>query len=362
MYKEKWKNYFFPSKDQPLPDKYTLWRKFAQGLSSQARLRLEWIIFYQTIGKRNATLTALHFGISRKTFHKWYGRFMKSQGDVDVLRDLSKAPHRPREWEVTKEQQARVIHLRKEHLHYGKTKLKILYQEKYREDISTWKIERVIRRYSLYPDRAAHQQYLRRIRRRKRKKRTLITNFSSPDQFNLLWHIDSIIISWYGLRKTIITAIENVTKIAYARVYSTHSSTNAQDFLRRLVYLTKEEIKIVHSDNGTEFAGYFEKACQDLNITQIYSRVRQPKDNASLERFNRTLQEEWLSQSKIGLDNISKANLDLTKWLIEYNAHRPHQALDYQTPLGYAQERFFKVLPMWSASTAYAKVTIHFRH
>ena len=256
MYKDKWRNYFFPRKDKPLPDKYTLWRKFAHDLSSQERLRLEWIIFYQTVGKRNATLTALHFGISKKTLHK-----------------------------------------------------------------------------------------------RKRKKEPLITNFSSLDQFNLLWHIDSMIISWYGVRRTIITAIEEVTKIAYARVYPTHSSTNAQDFLRRLVYLTKEEIRVIHSDNGAEFAGHFVKACQELNITQVYSRVRQPKDNASLERFNRTLQEEWLSPSLVGLDNISQANLDLAKWLIEYNAHRPHQALDYQTPLGYAQERFFKVLPMWSAST-----------
>jgi len=181
------------------------------------------------------------------------------------------------------------------------------------------------------------------------RKTPLITNFSSPDQFNLLWHIDSIIISWYGLRRTIITAVEEVTKIAYARVYLTHSSTNGQDFLKRLVYLTKEEIGIIHSDNGSEFAGHFAKTYQELNITQVYSRVRQPKDNASLERFNRTIQEEWLSPSLIGLDNISQANLDLTKWLIEYNAHHPHQALDYQTPLGYAQERFFRVLPMWSA-------------
>jgi hypothetical protein len=121
---------FCSRKDKPLPDKDTLWRKFARDLSSQERLRLEGIIFSQIVGKRNAALTALHFGISRKTFHK-----------------------------------------------------------------------------------------------RKRKERTLITNFSSPDQFNLLWHIDPLIISWSGLRRTIITAIEEVTKIAYARVYPTHSST-----------------------------------------------------------------------------------------------------------------------------------------
>ena len=70
MYKDKWRNYFFPRKDKPLPDKDTLWRKFARDLSSQERLRLKGIIFSPTVGKRNATLTALHLGIFRKIFHK----------------------------------------------------------------------------------------------------------------------------------------------------------------------------------------------------------------------------------------------------------------------------------------------------
>ena len=79
--------------------------------------------------------------------------------------------------------------------------------------------------------------------------------------------------------------------------------------------------------------------------------MRTPTDNAVLERFNWTIQDEWLSMSEVGLDDILKANTDLTEWLIEYDTHRPHEALDYQTPFGYAERNFFKVLPMWSART-----------
>lgn len=53
--------------------------------------------------------------------------------------------------------------------------------------------------------------------------------------------------------------------------------------------------------------------------------------------------------SEVGLDEVDEANLDLTDWLIEYNNHRPHEALDYRTPLAYAYEE--KVLPMTPAST-----------
>lgn len=84
-------------------------------------------------------------------------------------------------------------------------------------------------------------------------------------------------------------------------------------------------------------------------IQQVYSRVRTPTDNPALERFNWTVQDEWPSLSEVGLDDISEANLDLIDWLIEYNNHRPHEALDYQTPLAYASEH--QVLPMTPSST-----------
>jgi hypothetical protein len=169
--------------------------------------------------------------------------------------------------------------------------------------------------------------------------------------YGFVWHIDTIIIYWYGVRRIIFTAIEDITKIAFAGFYKTNSSKNSSDFLERLMYLVKGEVNFIHSDNGSEFEGSFADACDLLGLTHIYSRVKTPTDNPSLERFNRTLQDEWLSLSEVGLDDINKANKDLTDWLAEYNNYRPHESLDYQTPLSYAQKQFFEVLPMWSART-----------
>lgn len=354
MYKEWWKNYYFPSKRVPLPDKYTLWRGFAeaQNLSYEARLRLEWIIFYETVARRNATSTASHFGISRKTFHKWYKRFKESKEKPKSLENLSRAPKRKRQWEVSREQEYRIINLRKRYLKYGKRKLKVLYHKEYAEEISTWKIERVIRRWQLFPDKAEYQKRLKRSARRAQRPRKRITEVTKPSTFGHLWHIDCIILWWYGVRRTIFTAIEDLTKIGYARIYTTNSSKYAEDFLSRLMYLVEGKVELMHSDNGGEFEGDFALACQKLGIEQVYSRPRTPQDNPALERFNWTVQDEWLSLSEVGLDDIPEANQDLSNWLVEYNSHRPHQSLDYLAPLEYAQEHYFKeVLPMWSAST-----------
>jgi transposase InsO family protein/transposase-like protein len=344
--------YFFKERVIPDINKWQLLRlRGKDTLSEKAQLKLEWIIFYQTVGKRNALLTAKHFGINPKTLHKWKERF--NEKNLLALEEQSRKPNQARQWMVTASEEMNIKDLRKRNLELGKKKLQALYLKEYHEHISTWRIERVIRRYNLYPDLVKHNYQVQKKRNSTPKVRihTVKEQLKQVKQFGFLWHIDTIIIWWYGQRRIIFTAIEDVTKIAFARVYKTNTSGFSEDFLKRLLYLTEGKVNIMHQDNGSEFQGAFERACQTLGILQIYSRPHTPKDNPSLERFNSTIQYEWLQYSVTGLDDINEANQDLTNWLIKYNSYRPHQALDYKTPLEYAQETFFKVLPMWSAST-----------
>jgi transposase InsO family protein len=335
-------------------DTYSHWRALAEywRVSAGAKQKLEWIIFYHTVGRKNASVTAAYFGISRKTLHKWLKRFNPSL--IQSLEEQSRAPHQTRSWEVAPEQEERIIALRNGHLKYGKQKLKLLYQKQYQEKVSTWKIERVIRKHRLYPDPQEQQRQLKRRRKRQAQPKIRINKLKiglTQAWPGTVWHTDSIILWWYGQKRVIFTALEEKTKLGFARVYPNHSSRTAKDFLERLVYLSDGDLRIIHSDNGSEFAGEFTKACQQLGIWQVYNRPRTPKDNPALERFNWTVQDEWLSLSEVGLDEIPAANLDLTAWLLEYNNQRPHAALDYQTPIEYANEHYFKVLPMWPART-----------
>jgi len=289
------------------------WRSMAihQGVSAAARQRLEWMIFYDTVGQRNARRTAAYFGISAKTFHKWKGRFDPQH--PERLEDQSRAPRR--------------------------------YQEFYHEPISTWKIERVIRHFQLYPD---PERAAKRAKRRQQRPKPRIHQVPNLSEM-LLWHTDTIRLHWYGQTRYIFTAIEHRARLGFAHIYPRGSSRQATDFLNRLIALSEGYLPRIHSDNGSEFAGEFEKACRKLGIQHLFSRVHRPKDNPRLERFNWTLQDEWLALSEIGLDEIDEGNFDLTNWLIEYNTHRPHQALAYMTPLSYAFSQ--KVLPMSPAST-----------
>ena len=296
-------------------------------LSARERLRVEWMIFYYTQAKQNASLTARHFGISRKTFHKWLNRFKDSLERIESLKDQPGAPCRKRNWEVTLTQESRIKKLRKKHIHYGKKKLKVLYEKEYKEDISCWKIERVIRKHKIYPDKVRAERIARKQARARQKPKRRITQLRKEPRLWFLLQLDTIVIYWDNLKRYILTAVDHASKLGYARMYKNRSSKAASDFLYRLRYLINQPIENIQPDNGSEFAHYFERAASNLNIARYFSRVRTPKDNPEVERFHRTLEYEWLYEGNLVLD-CDSFNRQLTEWLVEYNFNRSHEALD----------------------------------
>ena len=314
------------------------------------------MVFYYTVAGENAALTSRHFGISRKTFHKWLKHFKDSKYDVHSLANRSRAPHHKRKWEVTLSEEGRIRSLRKRYPYYGKKKLKVLYREEYREEISTWKIERVIRKYKLYPDKVKAEKIAGKRARAPQKPKRRITELVKENSLCFLFQLDTIVIHWDGVKRYILTAVDHATKMGYARMYKNKSSRSAADFLYRLRYLVNQPIKNLQTDNGSEFTLEFERAAATLGIQRYFSRVKTPKDNPEIERFNQTLEYEWLYNSNLSLDP-EEFNPQLTEWLIEYNVNRPHQSPGYLSPMEYIERKLAKinslVLPMWSATTRY---------
>ena len=344
--------YFFQEKKKPDVGRWQLLRlRGRSSLSSEAQLKLEWIIFYYTVSKENAVKTSKHFCINPKTFHKWKGRF--EEHNVLSLEEHSRAPERTRTRDISQIQRQRIRTLRREHIRWGKMKLQKRYITIYGEFVSSWKIQKVIEQEHLYYDkRKAQKDKAKRLRAQKHPKKR-ITEFQRENKANHLWHVDTVIFTLtFGGYRYLLTAIDDFSKVAFARLYTTHSSKNAADFLKRLHYLTEGEMINLHHDNGSEFKADFEQACKLLSLPQWYSRVRTPTDNAVLERFNCTIQEEFVDLTDVGLEEINPFNQRLTDWLIEYNSVRPHQALDYLTPLEYIDN----VLPMSSSRTDHRNV------
>ena len=298
-------------------------------LSKQARLRLKWMDFYQRT--KNVSLTSRHFAISRQLFYYWLKRY--DPQNLRSLEDKDKAPKRRRQREITPEQEMRIVALRKQYIRYGKEKLALIYQQLYQEKISSWKIQKVIEKYKLY----YHPLKVAKIARKRKRafKRKRITELKKKPRTGFLVCLDVIVIFFKGLKRYIFTAIDYYSKIALAYMYKSKSSQNAKDFLKRLYYLFDGKIENLQTDNGSEFLGMFEKGARELGLEHYFNRPRTPKDNSVNERFNRTLEEEFLERGNFHPDPRI-FNPRLGNWLEEFLFRRPHQALGYQTPIEFA--------------------------
>lgn len=328
-------------------NKHANWRKQAEllHLSKAAKLRLEWLIYYETKGKYNALFTCRHFGLPPKTFYKWKNRFDGQH--LILLEDQSRAPHHKRTRLITTEQEMNIVALRKEHLCWGKLKLAVRYYKEYHEKISSWKIQCTIIKYHLYPKPQKNAKLQKKRLLGQKKKR--ITDLKKKSLAGYLIALDTIVIYTQGVKRYILTAIDTVAKIGFARMYTSKSSLQAADFLHRLFYLLNGCYLNSLNDNGSEFHKEFELACLDLGINQYWSRTHTPKDNSVCERFNQTLEKEFLAFGNLNTDTVI-FNQKLTEWLIEYNFIRPHQTLDYETPWEF-YAKINKVLPMCPSRT-----------
>lgn len=332
-------------------------------LSPNGEKRLSMIEFYYQI--KDVTAVCRCFKVSRKTVYKWLRRYESSGRKLSSLEDSSKAPLTKRESELTYETELNIKHLREKYIRLGKVKLQKLFKTEYSQYISQSHITSVIQKYNLYydPNKAKHIRSKKKKGQGGKKIRINEINPNSylTEQKPFFFTTDTIILYLpYGIKRYILTAVEHEKKIAYARVYKNKSSLSAFDFLMRLSTLVDGKIAAILSDNGSEFLKYFDEACQRLKILHIYSRVNTPKDNPVCERFNRTLQEEFMEvdeyfESWLTESNLIQANQRLTEWLIFYNFTRPHQTLDYLTPFEYylLQVKKQKLLPMYPALTRF---------
>ena len=328
-------------------DKAAHWRKTAKvlKLSKNACLRLEWIIYCRFIAKGNVSLTSRHFGISRKVFYTWLNRF--NEANLRTLEDLSKAPKHTRQKEVTPEEESRIIKLRKDHIRWGKMKLQRLYRNMYQEKVSSWKIQYTIQKHKLYYHPIKNEKLQQKRKRSQKKKR--ITELKKRPFTGYLVALDVIVIYWNGLKRYILTAVDTVSKIPFARMYTQKSSHNAADFLKRFFYVMDNSVLNALHDNGSEFHKEFIEACQELGIEQYWSRNHTPTDNPMDERFNRTLKEEFIDLGNFNPDPV-QFNKELTEWLVEFVFVRPHETLGYDTPWEFYQKTN-KVLPMSPSCT-----------
>ena len=298
-----------------------------QDISRDAQLRLRWFDHHSK--SQNAALTCRYFGISESCFWKWKRRY-DEQGLIG-LEARSRKPNVLRKPETAPDTVEQIQKLRKVFPNYGKEKIYHLLNK----NISVSTIGRVIKRYNMfYRAKKKRRGYSWRWGEKQR-----IKNLKAHGKPGEHVQMDTVVLWRNSSVYYIKTAIDTVTKIAFAYAYKSNSSVTSVNFLKKLQYVLPYDIKNMHTDNGSEFLGKFHERLEKEEIPHYFSYPHCPKQHGCVERFNGTMRREFLEEGNM-FYNMETLNKKLVNWLIEYNFHRPHASLSYKNPLAFYDENF----------------------
>jgi transposase InsO family protein len=280
------------------------------------------------------TEVAAAAGVSRSTLHRWISRYLS--GNVAGLTDRS---HRPRSCphQAPAAVEVVVAEMRRKHPRWGSKRIRM---QLLRVPVpgmvvpSARTINRILLRHGLAQPRP-----------RKRPKDSFV-RFERPGPMQL-WQVDIVGGLWLVNPVTgevreakIVTGVDDHSRFCVmARVVERATSRAiCVAFAEALArFGVPEEVQ---SDNGKQFTDrfgkggevMFDRICRKNGIKHRLTDPFSPNQNGKVERFHGTLRPDFLDQAE-PFESLTKAQAAVDVWVADYNADRPHQALDDKQPV-----------------------------
>lgn len=168
---------------------------------------------------------------------------------------------------------------------------------------------------------------------RKKKQSTYLKSLHHrppADSPGALVQMDTIhLVRGDGSRFYIYTLIDVYSRLAYAEYHLKLSQDIACLVIRNAQKYLRFNFSMIQTDHGPEFRSRFLFLLSQLDIKLRHSRIRKPNDNAHIERFNRTIQEECFNGV---LPKEKSIQADIRNYLEYYNKFRLHLSLKLLTP------------------------------
>ena len=322
-------------------------------ITEEAKYRYNCLVKYDKLRKKGLTETeALEIiEVKRSTLFNWKKRYKENCGTIKMkttgLKNKSLRPHNLRKSKIINTKLvSHILKIRQALPMYEKEEIKrelekegvfvsvptvgrvLKYLMKKQKIIS---VHNIIKRKSAYIQRNKRIRYAERIRKQK------------PNNPGELVQIDHMVLNLYnGLRIKEFRMVDPTTRISISRIYTAATAVNAREFLKEVKNEVEFEIKSIQVDGGSEFMGEFEDYCEKQGIKLYVLPPRSPKMNGFVERANETYRYEFWNVYDIP-DNIQDARKLLRKFEYKYNFERPHQALNYLTPMEFYNNMMKKI-------------------
>ncbi len=268
---------------------------------------------------------ARHFGFSQSAVSKWCQKVHPEVRQFRVIPTESSRPqHHPKELDETLV--ARILELR-DTTHRGAAFIHVLLQRD-GVAVSLSSVKRTLSRHG-------------RTKYSKWKKWHQGTPRPLPEAPGLLLEADTVHVGRKdGSQLYIYTLIDVHSRWVHALPAVKISASGGAIFALTARDTAPFNFQTIQTDHGPEFSTWFTKKLLEQQITHRYTRVRKPNDNAHIERFNRTIQDECIKRLSHDIQEWQQA---IPEYVRYYNHDRPHQGLDWLTPA----EKLREVVPRY---------------
>jgi transposase InsO family protein len=262
---------------------------------------------------------ARHFGFAQSTIVKWNQKVPRHTYQYHIIPPESSRPHRhPKQ--LSDELIQTILDKRADTGRGAEYIHQLLLRE--HVEISLSSVKRTLSRHGL-------------SRYSKWKKWHKYTPRPLPESPGLLVQTDTIHDGPVGQQLYIYTLLDVHSRWAYAEASSRITANLSAQFVARAQTVASFQFKTIQSDHGPEFSKWFTKKLGEQTIVHRHSRVRTPNDNAHLERFNRTIQEECILRLP---RKLSIWEQEIPDYLKHYNTTRPHMGINWKTPVEMLQK------------------------
>lgn len=281
------------------------------------------VLQHAAMAPRSVAGTCRHFGLSRKTYYKWKRRYDEHR--EAGLCDRPRIPHRsPRA--TPHEVVSKILYLRQAY-HFGPRRIADYLKRFHQISLATSSVHRILGRHGLQrlPASRTHRSPASRW-----------TRYEKPQPGHRLQLDVKFLERIPGTQKRLyqFTAIDDCTRLRILKVYDACNQRTAIQCIDEVVRRLPFRVLVIQTDNGAEFQSQFHWHVEGLDIRHAYIRPRAPHLNGKVERSHRVDDEEFyqlLDKDDI-TDDIHLFNDKRRAWEDYYNYHRPHGALDGQTP------------------------------
>lgn len=290
----------------------------------EAALRLKVL---QHAGKFGWKSACDAYNISRATYFNWRKEFNES--GLEGLCAKSTRPHNYRQSKIHPLLVGYIKELRQDCGNIGREKLKI-FVDNYAVQIgvptiSERTIGRIISKYNLFESTKPRKATYRKIPAYRSKYAPKVTDTGFLE-------MDCVTLYRLGMPFRFVCCIDVFTRIAYVEQVKSLTSASAALVFQNCQKSLPFPVTTVQTDNGSEFLKDFDAHLSTSSIPHYFTLPHSPKINGIVERFNRTIQEEFLNRTDSMVFAPKHFKNELIDWLSWYNSCRPHAALDNQTP------------------------------